>query len=148
MGGPISGAARADAIFCSVRCRVSHHRGVTPSVTENSARTVAPGAVTINVTDILSEIARSGPQTRALFTEGLKDTLVLPIDRLRAADNATLRSTAISIYSAMIGAIGAARAVDDPALSEEIMRSTAAQIKTLALPPDEPCSESTPRQVR
>jgi hypothetical protein len=87
------------------------------------ARTVAPGAVTINVTDILSEIARSGPQTRALFTEGLKDTLVLSIDRLRAAgndaDNATLRSTAISKHSAMIGAIGAARAVDDPALSEE-----------------------------
>jgi TetR/AcrR family transcriptional repressor of nem operon len=89
---------------------------------------------------LVGEIARSGPQTRALFTEGLKDTLVLLIDRLRAAgidaDNATLRRTAISIYSAMIGAIGAARAVDDPALSEEIMCSTAAQIKTLALPPE------------
>ena len=32
--------------------------------------------------------------------------------------------------------LGAARAVDDPALSDEIMRSTAAQIKTLALPPE------------
>jgi TetR/AcrR family transcriptional repressor of nem operon len=89
---------------------------------------------------LVGEIARSGPQTRAVFTEGFKDTLVLLIDRLRAADNeadnAMLRRTAISICCAMIGAIGAARAVDDPALSEEIMRSTAAQLKTLALPPE------------
>jgi TetR/AcrR family transcriptional repressor of nem operon len=101
---------------------------------------------------LVGEIARSGQQTRALFTEGSKDTLVLLIDRLRAAgndaDSATLRRTAISICSAMIGAIGAARAVDDPALSEEIKGSTAAQIKALALPPDGPCSEGAPRQVR
>jgi TetR/AcrR family transcriptional repressor of nem operon len=98
----------------------------------------APGQGCV-VGALVGEIARSGPQTRTLFTEGLKDTLVLLIDRLRAAgneaDNAMLRRTAISICSAMIGAIGAARAVDDPALSEEIMRSTAAQLKTLALPP-------------
>jgi TetR/AcrR family transcriptional repressor of nem operon len=97
----------------------------------------APGQGCV-VGALVGEIARSRPQTRALFTEGLKDTLVLLIDRLRAAgnegDNAMLRRTAISICSAMIGAIGAARAVDDPALSEEIMRSTAAQLKTLALP--------------
>ncbi len=72
---------------------------------------------------LVGEIAHSGPQTRALFTEGLKETLVLLIGRIRAAgndaDNATLRRTAISIYSAMVGAIGVARAVDDPALSEE-----------------------------
>jgi TetR/AcrR family transcriptional repressor of nem operon len=99
---------------------------------------------------LVGEIARSGPLTRALFTEGLKDTLVLLIDRLHAAgndaDDATLRRTAIAMYSAMIGAIGTARAVDDPVLSEEIMRSTAAQIKALALPPDKPCSERGPRK--
>jgi TetR/AcrR family transcriptional repressor of nem operon len=96
----------------------------------------APGQGCV-VGALVGEIARSRPQTRALFTGGLRDTLALLIDRLRAAgneDNAMLRRTAISICSAMIGAIGAARAVDDPALSEEIMRSTAAQLKTLALP--------------
>jgi TetR/AcrR family transcriptional repressor of nem operon len=111
----------------------------------------APGRGCV-VGALVGEIARGGPQTRALFTEEMKKTLVLLSERLRAAgnaaDDATPRRPAVSIYSAMIGAIGLARAVDDPALSEEIMRGTAAQIKVLALPPDEPCSESVPRPKR
>jgi hypothetical protein len=133
--------------------RVKHSKTVSGILTCNE-RTPSRPAPRRGCSDgaLVGEIARSGPQTRALCTEGLKDTLVLLIDRHRAAgndaDNATPRRTAISIYSAMLSAIGATRAVDDPALSEEIMRSTAAQSKALALPPDGPCSEGTPRQVR
>ena len=84
---------------------------------------------------LVGEIARSGPQTRARLTEGITETLGLLVDRLEAAgakgDEAALRAKAITIYSALIGAIGLARAVDDPALSAEIMDSAAAQIKLL-----------------
>jgi TetR/AcrR family transcriptional repressor of nem operon len=87
---------------------------------------------------LVGEIARSGPQTRARFTEGLTKSFDLLVDRLRAAgnagDDAALRARAITAYSALIGAIGLARAVDDPALSAEIMGSAAAQIKALAAP--------------
>ncbi|HTI00745.1 MAG TPA: TetR/AcrR family transcriptional regulator [Acidisoma sp.] len=87
---------------------------------------------------LVGEIARSGKQTRASFTEGLAKSFNLLVDRLRAAgttgDDAALRAKAITVYSALIGAIGMARAVDDPALSLEIMESAAAQIKALATP--------------
>ena len=90
------------------------------------------------VAALVGEIARSGPQTRARFTEGLGKTLDLLVDRLRAAgnrgDDVALRAKAVTIYSALIGAIGMARAVDDPGLSAEIMESAAAEIKALVAP--------------
>ncbi|MCB8877105.1 TetR/AcrR family transcriptional regulator [Acidisoma silvae] len=85
---------------------------------------------------LAAEIARSGVQTRASFTEGLTKSFDLLVERLQAADMAgddmALRARAITIYSALIGAISLARAVSDPALSTEIMESAAAQIKALA----------------
>jgi TetR/AcrR family transcriptional regulator, transcriptional repressor for nem operon len=87
---------------------------------------------------LVGEIARSGPQTRARFTEGLTKGLDLLVDRLRAVgntgDDAALRPKAIAVYGALIGAIELARAVDDTALSAEIMAGAAAQIKALAAP--------------
>jgi TetR/AcrR family transcriptional repressor of nem operon len=87
---------------------------------------------------LVGEIARSGPQTRARFTEGVTTSFDLLVDRLQAAgnadDDAALRAKAITIYSALIGAIALARAVDDPALSAEIMIRAAAQIKALGVP--------------
>jgi TetR/AcrR family transcriptional regulator, transcriptional repressor for nem operon len=87
---------------------------------------------------LVGEIARSGPQIRARFTEGLAMSFDLLVDRLRVAgnggDDAAVRAKAITIYSALIGAIGFARAVDDPDLSAEIIESAAAQIKALAAP--------------
>jgi TetR/AcrR family transcriptional repressor of nem operon len=87
---------------------------------------------------LVGEIARSGPQTRARFTEGVTKSFDLLVDRLQADgnadDDAALRAKAITIYSALIGAIALARAVDDPALSAEIMIRAAAQIKALGVP--------------
>ncbi|MCB8882164.1 TetR/AcrR family transcriptional regulator [Acidisoma cellulosilytica] len=87
---------------------------------------------------LVAEIARGGQQTRTSFTGGLTKSFDLLVERLQAAgntgDDAALRAKAITVYSALIGAVGLARAVDDPALSEEIMASAAAQIKALAAP--------------
>lgn len=86
---------------------------------------------------LASEIARSGPQTRARFTAGLVESFALLTACLKAAGvpgaEPALRARAITLYSTLIGAIGLARAVDDPALSAEIMDSAAAQIKAQAL---------------
>lgn len=73
-----------------------------------------------------SEIARE-PAARTAFTVHLKATL----DRLAAlfpwSSKRPARSDAIRMTASMVGAMVLARAVDDPALSDEILREVRSQ---------------------
>ncbi|TCV92906.1 TetR family transcriptional regulator [Luteibacter rhizovicinus] len=69
-----------------------------------------------------SEIGRRPDATRAAFTEGFGDVVEfvgenLP-DTLKPKQR---RALAMAIFASMVGTISLARAVDDPALSEEIL---------------------------
>ena len=63
---------------------------------------------------LAQEVARSGPELKAAFEQGLEDTL-----SAKGGD----RQEAIFQAAAMIGGIVLARAVKDPRFSEEILKS-------------------------
>jgi TetR/AcrR family transcriptional repressor of nem operon len=67
-----------------------------------------------------ADTSRLSPPVRAAMTAGIKaqiDTLA----SVEQGDAATRRAQAIADYAAMVGALVLARAVDDPALCDEIL---------------------------
>lgn len=66
------------------------------------------------------DIARS-PATRAAFTQAVEDMLGRISEFDWQNDAAEPRANAITLLSAAVGAVILARAVDDPALSQEIL---------------------------
>lgn len=74
-----------------------------------------------------AEAARQGPALRAAFTAGVRDALDF-IGGLVGGRKARRRERAIVAYAAMIGAQVLARAVDDEALSTEILQAVAAEL--------------------
>jgi len=75
------------------------------------------------------EIARSDERTRALTSEQLRKDLELIAALLQGKDKRAARSRAILTFSALVGAMVLARAVDDPRLSESFLE---AALKKLA----------------
>lgn len=63
---------------------------------------------------LAQEVARSNPKVKAAFQQGLEDAL--------AAKNGN-RKEAIFQMAAMLGGVVLARAVQDPELSDEILKS-------------------------
>lgn len=74
-----------------------------------------------------AEAARQGPALRAAFTAGVRGALDF-IGGLLGGRKARRRERAIVAYAAMIGAQVLARAVDDEALSTEILQAVAAEL--------------------
>lgn len=72
------------------------------------------------------DATRHGPQVREALTAGLRQqiedmTALMP-------ETAEQRQRALASYAAMVGALVLSRAVDDPALSAEILKSTEAAL--------------------
>jgi TetR/AcrR family transcriptional repressor of nem operon len=78
---------------------------------------------------LAGELARGGKRTRALLTEEIRSNLQLIADLIPSQDEGQARSRAILTYSALVGAIGLARAVSDKALSREILKSVSELLK-------------------
>ncbi|HAT31047.1 MAG TPA: TetR family transcriptional regulator [Janthinobacterium sp.] len=74
-----------------------------------------------------SDIARLGPGARHAFTEGARAQMDVLAGLKRGDGDA--RGQAIAHYAAMVGALILARAVDDAALSDEILLAVARQLK-------------------
>lgn len=78
---------------------------------------------------LASELRHQSSDARAAMSEGITRQLArlaVAIDRdaAQGLDPATLRRRAIGSWSAMVGAMIMARAVDDPALSAELLAET------------------------
>ncbi|NGO55095.1 TetR/AcrR family transcriptional regulator [Allomesorhizobium camelthorni] len=77
---------------------------------------------------LAAAIRHQSPAARSAMTEGLRSQ----IDRIGKAlpefDAADRRRVAIGSWSAMVGAVILARAIDDPALSDEVLEQTRAWI--------------------
>jgi TetR/AcrR family transcriptional repressor of nem operon len=69
-----------------------------------------------------SDTARQGKLVRRAVTEGLEN-LVDRLSKLMPGSKAAKRRKALASFAAMVGAVSMARAVDDPDLSEEILRA-------------------------
>jgi TetR/AcrR family transcriptional repressor of nem operon len=72
------------------------------------------------------EARRAAPSVRRVVTECLGDVLDTIAGEMPAADPAGRRAQAIETFTALVGAMVVARAVDDPALSTEILEGARA----------------------
>lgn len=70
---------------------------------------------------LMGDAARSGAATKAFFTRRIEDDLGSMIERLAGRETAGRRAGSIVALSAMVGALGLARATSDDALSREIL---------------------------
>jgi TetR/AcrR family transcriptional repressor of nem operon len=72
-----------------------------------------------------SDIARQSKKIRALATERLEESLEILAGLVAARTRSRRSDEAIRLFSAMVGALVLARAVDDDALSRRILRTVA-----------------------
>lgn len=73
------------------------------------------------ITAFAGEIGRASPGVRTIYTQRVKHTLGYFSDHLTAGDIKSRRDRAILLLSAGIGGVSLARAVNDRALSKEII---------------------------
>jgi len=71
-----------------------------------------------------ADTAREGERVRSAFTAGLEPPLALLSNAIPGRSKAERRRKAIATLSEMVGAMILARAVNDPALSDEILAAT------------------------
>lgn len=75
-----------------------------------------------------AESARHGSPVRVAFTQGVRSALDLLTKVVPGRSKQVKRERALATYASMIGALVLARAVDDPELSEEVLRSVLASV--------------------
>jgi TetR/AcrR family transcriptional repressor of nem operon len=73
---------------------------------------------------LITEAPRSSPEVRQVISEGIKSLLGVLETTIPGRDKKAKRAKALSLFTAMVGALSMARAVDDPALSDEILTAT------------------------
>ena len=79
------------------------------------------------VTTLAGDIARSTPRARAAYTDQVGVYIDMLVRLLPPGERS--RATAITALSTLVGAVSMARAVDDEALSREILASAASEMK-------------------
>lgn len=75
-----------------------------------------------------ADAAHQGPLVRSQFAAGLKDLLDFLSQLVPGSSKKVQRREAITAYAAMVGAVVLARAVNDDALSEEVLQAVRAHI--------------------
>jgi TetR/AcrR family transcriptional repressor of nem operon len=76
-----------------------------------------------------SDVARQPRSVRRAFTEGLRKRVDMMRDLVPGRTAAARRQKAIATITGLVGALTLARAVDDPALSDEILEAAAASLE-------------------
>jgi len=74
------------------------------------------------------DVARHGPGVRRAVTEGLRSAFNLLSGLVPGKSQAARRQKAIGTYASLVGAMIMARAVGDPALSQEILDAVRASV--------------------
>src|SRR2546423_11949723 len=77
---------------------------------------------------LASDASRQGPAVRRAVTEGLRSAFDLLTKLVAGKSKSAKRQKAISTYASMVGAMVLARAVDDRALSQEILNAVLASV--------------------
>lgn len=72
------------------------------------------------------EIARQGDAVRRAMTDGVRELVDLLAALVPEANEPERRATAIGLFAELIGAVTLARAVDDPAFADEIVKAALA----------------------
>ena len=77
---------------------------------------------------LVAETRHQSPAARAAITEGIRAQIDSISQEFPGMSDADRRRAAIGSWAAMIGAVILARAIDDPALSDEVLEQTRAWI--------------------
>jgi TetR/AcrR family transcriptional repressor of nem operon len=72
------------------------------------------------------EAARQSPSVRRAVTECVGEVLNTIAGQIPEPDPTVRRAAAIRIFASLVGTVVAARAVDDPALSDELLATVRA----------------------
>lgn len=86
---------------------------------------------------LLDEIGRRDLRTREAYTDGARSMIDAIARRLDAADPDAARDRAIGLFTLLVGSLQLARAVTDPALSDQILADALRNALTLATTPQE-----------
>ena len=86
-------------------------------------------ATSCAVTTLAADVARSNPRARAAYTSQVGVYIEMLVRLLPPGPSDQKRATAITALSTLVGAVSMARAVDDEALSREILASAASELK-------------------
>jgi len=78
---------------------------------------------------LAADIRHQTPAVRAAMTAGIRSQIERGMEALADIDPADRRRVAIGSWAAMVGAVILARAIDDKALSDEILEQTRAWIE-------------------
>jgi TetR/AcrR family transcriptional repressor of nem operon len=81
------------------------------------------------VTTLAGDVARSNPRARAAYTNQVGVYIDMLVGLLPPGTGDRRRATAITALSTLVGAVSMARAVNDEALSQEILASAASELK-------------------
>jgi TetR/AcrR family transcriptional repressor of nem operon len=81
-----------------------------------------------SITALGADVARLGPAARHALTSGARGQIGVLEQLMPGADEDQRRRQALVAYAGMIGAVVLARAVDDAALSDEVLRAMAATL--------------------
>lgn len=79
-----------------------------------------------------ADVVRQGKRVRSAFTVGLEPILELLSNVIPGRSKAVRRRKAIATMAEMIGTLILARAVDDPALSDEILAATSLNLSEVS----------------
>jgi TetR/AcrR family transcriptional regulator, transcriptional repressor for nem operon len=79
-----------------------------------------------------TDAARGNAALRGVFAGGLRAFLDILTDALPGFSKPARRRKAVAAMATMVGAVTLARAVDDPALSEEILDAARQELRTAA----------------
>jgi TetR/AcrR family transcriptional regulator, transcriptional repressor for nem operon len=79
-----------------------------------------------------SDAARGSAGLRGAFAEGLRRLLDILADALPGFSKPARRRKAVAAMATLVGAVTLARAVDDPALSDEILEAARQELRTAA----------------
>ncbi|MDB5407341.1 MAG: transcriptional regulator [Rhodospirillales bacterium] len=77
---------------------------------------------------LLGDVSRGSTAAKAAYTERVERSLDFVAGLVDGADPAQKRAKALMTLSACLGALGLSRAVDDPALSREILDTVAREL--------------------
>lgn len=99
------------------------HNYLSPRHRDRPGHGCAMAALAVDAT-------RHGPQVREALTAGLRQQIDDMTGLMPQAETGEQRRQALASYAAMVGALMLSRAVDDPALSAEILSATEASIST------------------
>lgn len=83
------------------------------------------------VTTLAGDVARSNERTRTAYTQQVNTYLDLLANLAAAEKSKEKRAKAIAALSSLVGAVSLSRAVNDEALSREILKAAADELKAL-----------------